>query len=201
VKKNPGGKVKLLHERNARLRYLNEKEIRRLHDACAEHLKPIVIVALNTGMRKEEILSLKWKDLNFPSRMIYILDTKNSERREIAMNAIVYRTLLTVKRTLDSSWVFCKKNGERYGNVRKAFEGAKKRAGIVDFRFHNLRHTFASHLVMAGIDLKTVQELLGHKSFEMTLRYAHLSPEHKKAALDILYKRLARNPKGQYGEV
>jgi len=83
---------------------------------------------------------------------------------------------------------------------RKAFEGARKRAGIVDLRFHDLRHTFASHLVMAGVGLKTVQELLGHKSFEMTLRYAHLSPEHKKTALDIFCKRLARNPKGQHGE-
>ncbi len=82
-------------------------------------------------------------------------------------------------------------HGERYGNIRKVFEGARKRADIVDFRFHDLRHTFASHLVMAGVDLRTVQELLGHKSFvEMTLRYAHLPPDHKKAALDILGKRL-----------
>lgn len=94
------------------------------------------------------------------------------------------------KKTADSPWVFYKRNGEWYGNIRKAFEGARKRAGIVDFRFHDLRHTFASHLVMAGVDLRTVQELLGHKSFEMTLRYAHLSPEHKKAALDVLGKRL-----------
>jgi integrase len=105
-------------------------------------------------------------------RIIYILDTKNSKGREIPMNDIVYKTLLAIKRKSDSPWVFCKKNSERYGNVRKAFEGTKKRAGIADFRFHDLRHTFASHLVMAGIDLKTVQELLGHKSFEMTLRYA-----------------------------
>jgi len=109
------------------------------------------------------------------------------------MNDIVYRTLLGIRKKGDGPWVFCKKNGERYGNVRKAFEGAKKRAGIVDFRFHDLRHTFASHLVMAGVDLKTVQELLGHKSFEMTLRYAHLSPEHKKRALDVLGKRLETN--------
>ncbi len=193
VKKNPGKKVKLLRERNTRLRYLGEKEIGRLYDACAEHLKPIVTVALNTGMRKEEILNLKREDLDFQSRIIYVLDTKNSERREIPMNDIVCRTLLAAREKTDSPWVFCKKNGERYGNVRKAFEGARKRAGIVDFRFHDLRHTFASHLVMAGVDLKTVQELLGHKSFEMTLRYAHLSPEHKKAALDILCKRLVTN--------
>jgi len=107
------------------------------------------------------------------------------------MNDIVYRTLLAVKRIPVNPWVFCKKNGQRYGNVRKAFEGVRKRAGIVNFRFHDLRHTFASHLVMAGVDLRTVQELLGHKSFEMTLRYAHLSPEHKKAVLDTLCKRIA----------
>ncbi len=180
VQKNPGRKVKLLRERNTRLRYLDEKEIRRLHDACAEHLKPIPIVALNTGMRK---------DVDYRIRTISILDTKNGESRKLPMNDIVYRTLLAAKKP-DSPWVFCKKNGERYGNIRKAFEGARKRAGIADFRFHDLRHTFASHLVMAGVDLRTVQELLGHKSFEMTLRCAHLSPEHKKAALDILGKRL-----------
>lgn len=121
VQKNPGKKVKLLRERNTRLRYLEEREIRRLHDACAEHLKPIVTVALNTGMRKEEILSLKWKDLDYRIRTISILDTKNGESREIPMNDIVYRVLLDIGKNADSPWVFCKKNGERYGNVRKAF--------------------------------------------------------------------------------
>ncbi len=87
--------------------------------------------------------------------------------------------------------------------MRKTFEGVRRRVGIVDFGFHDLRHTFASHLVMAGVHLKTVQELLGHKSFEMTLRYAHLSPDHKKAALDILCKRLVTNwsQKGKVGKV
>jgi len=113
-----------------------------------------------------------------------------SPHQELPLNDVVYRSLLAIRRIPGSPWVFCKKNGERYGNIRKAFEGAKKRAGIVDFRFHDLRHTFASHLVMAGVDLEAVQELLGHKSFEMTLRYAHLSPDQKKVALDILCKRL-----------
>ena len=109
------------------------------------------------------------------------------------MNDIAYRTLLVLRKKADSPWVFCTKNGEQYANIGKAIEGARKRAGIVDFRFHDLRHTFASHLVMAGVDLTTVQELLGHKSFEMTLRYAHLSPEHKKAALDTLCKKMGTN--------
>ena len=122
-----------------------------------------------------------------------------SPHQELPLNDVVYRSLLAIRRIPGSPWVFRKKNGERYRNVRKAFEGARKRARIVDFRFHDLRHTFASHLVMAGVDLKTVQELLGHKSFEMTLRYAHLSPDHKKAALDVLCERMVTNwsQKGQ----
>lgn len=77
-------------------------------------------------------------------------------------------------------------DGKRYHSVKHSFRQACRRAGIVDFRFHDIRHTFASHLVMAGVDLKTVQELLGHKTLTMTLRYSHLSPAHKVKAVDIL---------------
>jgi site-specific recombinase XerD len=86
----------------------------------------------------------------------------------------------------DSPYVFCNNDGKPYESIKTAFHTAIKRAGISDFRFHDLRHTFASHLVMLGIDLKTVQELLGHKSFEMTLRYSHLSPAHKNKAVELL---------------
>ena len=96
-------------------------------------------MVLNTGMRKEEILSLKWKDLDYRIRTISILDTKNGESREIPMNDIVYRTLLDIGKKADSPWVFCKKNGERYGNIRKAFEEARNRAGITDFQIGNRR--------------------------------------------------------------
>lgn len=90
----------------------------------------------------------------------------------------------------DSQYIFCNNEGQPYGDIRKSFLTAIKKSGIVSFRFHDLRHTFASQLVMSGVDLNTVRELLGHKSLEMTLRYSHLSPDHKKRAVDILGKRM-----------
>lgn len=106
------------------------------------------------------------------------------------MNNIVFRILLEVRKNPKSPYVFCKKGGSPYRNITGGFTNALKRARIRDFRFHDLRHTFASLLVMAGIDLKTVQELLGHKTFEMTLRYAHLSQDHKRWAMNVLGHRL-----------
>ena len=190
ISDTPAAKVKLLKERNTRIRYLEEEEIKVLLEASPGHLKSIIITALNTGMRKGEILGLKWKDIDFRQRVICLLDTKNNERREIPVNDILFKALLAVRKNPASAYVFCKKDGTPYSNVRSSFETAKKKASIKDFRFHDLRHTFASHLVMAGVGLRTVQELLGHKTIDMTVRYAHLSPDHKKRALDILCKRM-----------
>lgn len=90
----------------------------------------------------------------------------------------------------NSSYVFYGSDGKPLKNVRTSFFTALKKSGIIDFRFHDLRHTFASHLVMSGVDLNTVRELMGHKSLDMTLRYAHLSPDHKRRAVAILDKQL-----------
>ncbi|MBU2541336.1 MAG: tyrosine-type recombinase/integrase [Candidatus Omnitrophica bacterium] len=187
---NPVLKVKLFKENNKRLRYLEKEEIIKLLAKCSKHLKPIVIVALNTGMRRGEILNLKWQDCDFRRGIIHLLNTKNGDKREIPMNEKVKTALIRTKKHSESPYVFCNDKGEPYGNVRKSFFTAMRKAGIINFRFHDLRHSFASHLVMSGVDLNTVRELLGHKSLKMTLRYSHLSPDHKKRAVDVLSKRM-----------
>ncbi len=190
VDRNPCKSVKLFKENNQRLRFLESEEISKLLGNCCEHLKPIVIVALNTGMRKGEILGLKWRDVDIQRNTIHLLDTKNGEKRDVPMNDIAQKTIIGVLKHPDSQYIFCNKEGQPYGDIKKSFLTAIGKAGIINFHFHDLRHTFASHLVMSGVDLNTVRELLGHKSLEMTLRYSHLSPDHKKRAVDILNKRM-----------
>ena len=187
---NPVKSVKFFLEDNKRTRYLEQEEVVKFLKYCVGNIKPIAIVALNTGMRKSEILNLKWNDIDFKRGIIYLLRTKNNEKREIPMNDAVITALIKVKKNPESQYIFCGKNGKPFQNIRKSFFTALKNAGIINFRFHDLRHTFASQLVMSGVDLNTVRELLGHKSLEMTLRYSHLSPDHKKRAVDILGKRI-----------
>lgn len=187
-------KVKLLEENNSRLRFLSKTECQALIKACDAHLRPIVICALNTGMRKGEILSLKWDNVDLVHGFILLQITKNGERREVPINNTLMAILQDLfrgtserPRRIDIPYVFYDTRTEdRYNNVQKSFNTAMKRAGIKDFRFHDLRHTFASHLVMAGVDITTVKELLGHKTLTMTLRYAHLAPSHKAKAVNIL---------------
>ena len=133
-----------------------------------------------------EILALTWKDVKFDRGQITIRDSKNGESRVIEMNSILSGTLRTLERRPQYPQVFLGRSGRPVADFRKAFHNACKRARITDFRFHDLRHTFASHLVMNGTDLATVKELLGHKTLQMTMRYAHLSQPHKKKAVEDL---------------
>jgi len=176
---------------NQRIRYLTEPEAEKLIELSPEPLKSIIILALNTGMRRGEIISLKWDNINFKDKMITLIDTKNKEKRIVWINNIVLETLSRIPRKTTSPFVFVGKDGinhisEHY--ISHLFEKMVKKAKIKDFKFHDLRHTFASWLVMRGVNLKTVQELLGHKSFNMTLRYSHLAPEVKKQAVELLEK-------------
>jgi len=185
AKGNPAARVRLFKLNNMRTRYLEKEEIGRLIQACPEHLKPIVTVALFTGMRKGEILNMKWSDIDFARGIITLFHTKNGEKREVVMNDVVYATLMGVKKTPDSSFVFCNKKGRPYRvDADTAFRSALKKTGIKDFRFHDLRHVFASQLMMMGSNLSVVQKLLGHKTLQMTQRYAHLAPSVERDTLD-----------------
>lgn len=182
-------KVKLLRDDSKRLRYLSKEECQSLINACDQHLRPVVITALNTGARKEEVLSLKWDNVDLKHGFILLDMTKNGERKEIPINKSLEATFLdkSLIRRLDVPHVFHDPvTGKRYRNITHSFKSACRRAGIRDFHFHDLRHTFASHLVMAGVDITTVSRLLGHKSLSMTLRYSHLAPSHMVKAVDIL---------------
>lgn len=190
AKNNPCRLVKMFKENNQRLRFLEKEEINTLLDNCGGHLKPIVVVALNTGMRKSEILGLKWHDIDFKRNIIHLYDTKNGEKRDVPMNDIVKRALVAIVKNPDSPYIFYNHNNKQYGDIKKTFLTAITKSGIINFHFHDLRHTFASQLVMSGVDLNTVRELLGHKSLDMTLRYSHLSPDHKKRAVDVLSRQM-----------
>jgi len=196
------GNSLMLKENNKRERYLNEDEIERLLNNCPPHLKQIVVCALNSGMRQGEILSLKRSQIR--NGFIYLTKTKTNEARQIPINddlALMFKQIKAEQNPkgnviaidgkpanvlqLNINHVFTFE-GKAISGVKSSFRTAVKNAGIEDFRFHDLRHTFASQLIMKGGDLKDVQELLGHKTMTMTLRYAHLSQHHKKKAVNLL---------------
>jgi len=191
IERNPFAKGKSLTIKDStkRLRYLTEDEITRLLDNCVnDYTRNIVTVILNTGMRRGEILSLKWEQVRLKEGFIYLDKTKTDESREIPINDDLADVLRDIRKRnqLRSEYVFCNGKGKPYGQIRRSFDASLKRAGIKDFRFHDLRHTFASHFVMRGGSLKGLQEILGHATMTMTLRYAHLSQEHKKKAVNLL---------------
>ncbi|MCL5884845.1 MAG: site-specific integrase, partial [Deltaproteobacteria bacterium] len=178
-----------------------------LIEKASAHLKPIIVLSLETGMRKEEVLALKWDHLDFSGRSIFVEKSKNGESRNVPMSERLSAVLRKHPVRVGSPYVFAKKkNGKRYLDVKTAFEGACDRAEIVGFRFHDLRHTAASHMAMAGVPLKAIGAILGHKTSAMTDRYAHLSTAHLRDAVNSLPSwdstghNLVTNEKGATGK-
>ena len=157
--------------------------------AFTDHLKPMILVSLNTGIRRGELFGLTWKMVSFQSETITVgADTaKTSETRHIPMNTEVLRTLKAWReQSGESTFVFSGQGGGRMEDVKSAWLKLLQEACITEFRWHDMRHDFASRLVMAGVPLNTVRELLGHSDIKMTLRYAHLAPGTKAAAVDLI---------------
>jgi integrase len=180
-------RVRMGKESEGRLRFLSEDEAVRLLDRCRTsqnpYLSAIVTLALNTGMRRGEILGVTWERVDTARGVLLIDRTKSGRRREIPKNRAVYDALSALPGSKVEGLVFRKANGAAWGSIRTAFERACVEAKVVDFRFHDLRHTCASWLVMRSRSLKEVQALLDHETFAMTLRYAHLSPERLRSAV------------------
>ena len=183
---SPAKGIKFFRENNARLVYLEKEEIKRFLEACSDRFRPIAIVAIYTGMRRGEILNLKWQDIDLRQNVIHLLQTKNGQKREVYLNSTLRKALIGTPKHPDSPYVFYKRNGQPLKDIRKPFFTALNKAGIMKkLTFHSLRHTFGSQLAMSGIGLRTIQELMGHKDIRMTLRYSHLSADHKRRAVEV----------------
>jgi len=190
---NPVARIKFYSESDTQKeRVLISEEEQRLLAECADHLRPIVVTALNTGMRRGEALKLMWGQVDLQARIIEVTGTKGGKDRIIPINAALYLELRKLKNqngTSDYVFVNPKTNGP-YGDVKNAFNAACERAKIEGLRFHDLRHTFATRLVQAGVDIITVKELLGHSSVRVTERYTHSNKDSKHRAVSLLAIRL-----------
>ena len=187
--RNPATKVKLFREDEKRTRYLTPEEEERLLKACSPPLAQVVTFALHTGLRRGEILGLRPQDVDFQNAVLTIPATKAKGRRDryVPLNSVALQILKKLPRPISrSAPFFANSVGKEDGNLERAWRAALEESELEDFRFHDLRHTFASRLVMGGVDLAVLRELLGHRDFEMTLRYAHLAPSHLRSAVKIL---------------
>jgi integrase len=162
-------------------------ELREYH--FADHLEPLVLLAMNTGMRKGELFSLRWENVDLINNVVTIKaeNAKSGKARHVALNNEAKQTLAGwQKDTKEQGYVFEGEANKPITDVKKSWANLLAEAKISEFNFHDLRHHFASKLVMAGADLNTVRELLGHANLDMTIRYAHLAPEHKAAAVNLI---------------
>jgi integrase len=176
------------------VRYLSNAERERL---LSETKKPeywdklylLVLMAMCTGMRKSEMLNLKWNDVDFEQATASLADSKNGEPRINPLPSIVL-TELRKFRTIGNGFVYCHDNPHQPFDFRRNWERVRRNADIQRFRFHDLRHTAASYLIMGGANLYETGQILGHKSPETTARYAHVSVEHKKNVSNQVFTKL-----------
>ena len=202
---NPARSLKRKREDNGRVRFLNqlapaktEVDYLKPHADEESRLRAVILanypahmpefeIALHTGMRPSEQYGLIWSRVDLVRKLITIPKSKNGNTRHIPLNSTHWRHFRSCSRApVGRGRVFVNMQGEPLKGYKHWFDPAVREAGVTFFTWYCLRHTFASRLVMAGVDLRTVAELMGHKTIQMTMRYAHLAPAHKLAAVEKL---------------
>jgi len=189
---SPAAKIKKFREPSSREHILTQEEAQRLIKAAGPELRPIILTALGTGMRRGEILNLKWTDLDFVRGIITVCTSKSGKGRKIPMSGTVAAALGAIPHL--GEYVFHNpKTGRPIRDVKNGFRAAcarakknpnnKKDPGIIGLRFHDLRHSFASHALELGADIMTVSKLLGHASISMTAKYLHPTGESMRLAV------------------
>ena len=176
---------------NKRDRWLSLDEEKSVLTVCPDWLSEIVLFALNTGLRKDELLSLEWYRVSLVRKTIIILDTKSGEPKTIPLNKVAFNLLnskFSKKILRINGLVFVSRVGTKINpdNLRRAFNSALNKVSIENFTFHDLRHTFATRLAQSGIDIYKISKLLGHKDIRMTQRYSHHCTESLRDGVNIL---------------
>jgi len=187
ARENPVKKVDFFRESFGRVRYLTREEFGKVLAVAAERLRPVIIFAVQTGMRQAEILGLTWSDMDLENRYASLYEVKNGDPRKVAMNRTAIEAVLPFKLS-KSEYVFCDGEGRSLParTVLWQFKKVLAAAEIRDFRFHDLRHTCASWMAMAGVSVEKIKSQLGHKDIRMTMRYMHLAPDGIRSGADQL---------------
>ncbi len=191
---NPFRKVRRFPEKNSRVRWLTDEEERRLRDAFVQDSHEWeFVLALHTGMRRGEQFTLLWDNVDFKNNRLTVLG-KTGERR-IPLNSDALDALRSLQKLTGNSARVCPDAREAKRDWRRWFETACKKAKppVINFHWHDLRHTFASRLVMEGVPIPAVKELLGHADIKMTMRYAHLAPSHLDDAVQKMVAKKKEN--------
>jgi integrase len=188
---NPVAQVQKEREPRGRVRFLSkDDELPRLLAACEKSSLPdlrlIVLLACQTGMRRGELLGLRWPDIDLQRAVAVLHKTKNNDRRAVPLSPDVCRMLAERRkvRHLDTDLLFSRNGKDQPVEIDNPFGTALRKAGIEDFRFHDLRHTAASYLAMSGATTAEIAAVLGHRTLQMVQRYAHLSEQHTGAVLE-----------------
>lgn len=195
--------IKLLKHPPGKTRFLNEEEEAKLLAVASPALRRLIHVGLLTGLRRQELVTLRPEDVDLERGLMMVAAcyAKSGESRTLPIGEQLKSVLQEALRVRgEAPTVFVSGSGKPWHpvGVTQVFKAACTRAGIDVLSPHVMRHTFASRLIMSGVDLRTVQELLGHKSITMTIRYAHLSPDHKRAAVEALEKRFSEKSPAKF---